>query len=89
MNKLLLSIYGEYNELKQTSNIEINNKTFIAYDGGYTNVVNKNKYYVNKKILFYQMGDYYLTIEIDGNNKQINDKLIKEVTNVVINEEKI
>ena len=84
--------YGKYNYLTYSGNININGKNFRVYDGGYTDKsgvlftdINRIDYYVNKKVLFYKMpteGNLY--IEIDGNNKDITNEILNDVTNFIV-----
>lgn len=93
LNSLLRTraAYGEFQNLTYTGKLTSNNKVFKVYDGGYTDLsgimftdVNRNKYYVNKKVLFYEMSEGYLSIEIDGNGKEITDEMINELTNFTV-----
>ena len=88
------TFYGESHNLKYSGNLTINGKQFKVYDGGYTNIsgimftnVNRKKYYVNKKVLFYKMaddGNFY--IEINGNGNEITNDIINELLNFTIEE---
>ena len=81
------SNYGETNNLKYSGDIILNNKTFKVYDGGYTDLsgilltnINRNKYYVTKKVLCYELPSKgCLCIDINGNDKKITDDVIKEL----------
>ena len=54
----------------------------------FTNI-NRKRYYVNKKILFYEMSDKgNLYIEINGNGKDITNEIINELINFTIEEKK-
>lgn len=89
INSSFSKSYGEYNELTFSGNIKLNNKNFNVYTGGYTNLggimftnINRYKYYIYKKALFYKLETGgYLIIEISGNGKKINDEILNEVTN--------
>ena len=86
--------YGEYHNLEYTGDFTLSNKEFKVYDGGYTDVsgimltnINRKRYYVHKKVLIYEMpndGNFY--IEINGNNKEITNELLIELTNFTIEE---
>ena len=83
---------GEYKNLTLSGEININNKNFHVYDGGYTNLggipftnINRFQYYIHKKVLFYKMETGgYLIIEVSGNGKKITQEIINEVTNFTI-----
>lgn len=91
------STYGESHELTYSGNMTINGKEFKVYDGGYTDIsgimftnINRKRYYVNKKILFYEMSDKgNLYIEINGNGKDITNEIINELVNFTIEEKNI
>ncbi len=86
------SIYGEAHELTYSGDFTLNSKLFKVYDGGYTELsgiiftnTNRQKYYVNKKVLFYEIpnkGNMY--IEINGNGKEVSDNILNELTNFII-----
>lgn len=86
--------YGEYHNLEYTGDFTLSNKEFKVYDGGYTDVsgimltnINRKRYYVHKKVLIFEMpndGNFY--IEINGNNKEITNELLIELTNFTIEE---
>ena len=90
------STYGESHKLTYSGNLKINSKEFKVYDGGYTDIsgimftnINRKKYYVNKKVLFYEMSDKgNLYIEISGNGKDITNEIINELVNFTIEEKK-
>lgn len=83
--------YGEYKNYQQVSDITINDKQFKVFDGGYTDLSgvmftdkNRNKYYINKKLLFYKLTSKgYVMIEISGNGKEITHDILNDVTNIV------
>lgn len=89
--------YGECNNYQKVGNITINSKQFIEYVGGYTDLggipftnINRYKYYVNHKALFYRLtDDSYLIIEIQGNNHKISEDIINQATNFEIEEKNI
>lgn len=89
LNGWFITAYGECNYYKKTGDITINGKQFTEYIGGYTNLggipftsINRYKYYINHKALFYKLNDgSYLIIEIKGNGKEISDDIVNQVTN--------
>lgn len=96
LNMMFKSSYGECNKYHGNGdNITINGKQFIEYVGGYTDLggipftnINRYKYYVNHKALFYKLNDgSYLIIEIQGNGKKISDDIVNQVTNFESKEE--
>lgn len=86
------SAYGESHEMTYSGNVVINDKEFKVYDGGYTDIsgimftnINRKKYYVNKKVLFYEMPDKgNLYIEIDGNGKELTNEIVNELANFTV-----
>ena len=82
---------GPYQEMVYIGTINLNNKEFVVYSGGYTKngagyvSNNSDKYYVHKKILFYEIPTGgYLQIEIDGNGDEISQEVLNDLTNVDI-----
>lgn len=83
--------YGEYSYYKSAGTIKSNGKQFKVYEGGYTNLggimftnINRFKYYVNCKALFYKLDDEkYLIIEIKGNGQKISNDIVNQVTNFI------
>ena len=52
--------------------------------------INRIKYYVHKKVLIYNLSDDdKLIIEIDGNDKEINDEVVNELLNFTVEEKEI
>ncbi len=86
--------YGDANKLTYKGDFTFNGKQFKVYDGGYTNIsgiiftnINRKTYYINKKILFYEMpnkGNLY--IEINGNGNVITEEMINELTTFTVEE---
>ncbi|MEE3343007.1 MAG: hypothetical protein VZS44_02840 [Bacilli bacterium] len=86
------STYGKSQKIAKTGSIDLNGKKFDVYDGGYTELggimftSNRTKYYISKKILFYNLPDdkgrFY--IEISGNGKNITNDIVKELVNFTI-----
>lgn len=89
LNSMFISSYGKCDYYKKNRDITVNDKKFVEYGGGYTKLggipftnINRYKYYVNHKVLFYKLNDgSYLIIEIQGNDKKISDDIINQVTN--------
>jgi len=81
--------YGEYKNLTYSKDVIINGKTFSLYKGGYTDIDSmlstgqqRTMYYVNTNVLFYDLGnDKCLTIHIKGNDREISESLLEELTN--------
>ena len=94
INSSFSKAYGEYNYLTQSDNISLIGNNFTTYIGGYTNLsgipftnINRFRYYINKKVLFYEMSNGgYLMIEISGNGKEITDEILNDATNFEIKE---
>lgn len=86
--------YGESHNLEYSGSLTLNGKQFKVYDGGYTDIsgiiftnINRKRYYVNKKVLFYEManqGNFY--IEINGNGKEITNEVLNELVNFTVEE---
>lgn len=89
INNTFSTTYGDYNYLTYSSDLTLNGKKFKVYSGGYTNLggilftnTNRIRYYINKKVLFYELSNEgYLIIEVNGNGKEISDEILNEVTN--------
>lgn len=89
LNSMFISSYGKCDYYKKNRDITVNDKKFVEYVGGYTDLggipftnINRYKYYVNHKALFYKLSDEsYLIIEIQGNDKKISDDIINQATN--------
>lgn len=92
INLLFPKAYGDYNYLSYSYEKEINGKKFQIYDGGYTELsgimftsINRVKYYANIKVLFYELSSGgYLVINIKGNDVQISDEILNDLTNFEI-----
>jgi len=92
INSSFSKAYGNYKELTYSGKKNINGKEFVVYDGGYTDIsgimftsTNRFKYYVNIKVLFYELSSGgYLIIKLDGNDNKINDEILNEITNFEI-----
>lgn len=87
---------GKYNELTYSQDITLNGKTFKVYTGGYTDVGGASSanyksiyYYVNSKVLFYEFEDgNCLSIEIKGNDVEVSNEMLTELTNFDIKNKK-
>lgn len=87
---------GNYNELTYSQDITLNGKTFKAYTGGYTDIggalfsnYKRTYYYVNSKVLFYEFEDgNCLSIEIRGNDVEVSNEILNELTNFDIENKK-
>lgn len=87
---------GKYNELTYSQDITLNGKTFKVYTGGYTDVGGASSanyksiyYYVNSKVLFYEFEDgNCLSIEIKGNDVEVSNEMLTELTNFDIENKK-
>ncbi len=94
MNSSFSMAYGTYNYLTYSDEITLNNCKFVVYTGGYTQLggimftnINRFKYYINKKVLFYELASGgYLVIEISGNGKEITENILNDATNFEIKE---
>ena len=87
---------GKYNELTYSQDITLNGKTFKVYTGGYTDIggalfsnYKRTYYYVNSKVLFYEFEDgNCLSIEIRGNDVEVSNEILNELTNFDIENKK-
>jgi len=88
-NNILSKAYGEPMKMTLTGEKNINGKNFKEYNcretalSGimYTNI-NREKYYINTKVLIHQLENGgFLVIEIKGNNMEISEEIVNEVTN--------
>lgn len=97
LNMMFNDAYGECNYYQKVGDITINDKQYIEYIGGFTDMggipftnVNRYKYYISHKALFYKLNDEsYLIIEIQGNGKEISDSIVNQATNFVEKEKNI
>ena len=86
--------YYNGNNLVYSNDFTSNEKNFKVYTGGYAKIydiiyknTSGNKIYVNKKIIFYRISnDWYLYIEINGNSKEITDDILREISDITIEE---
>lgn len=85
--------WGEYKEITYVKDVEINGLIFKMYVGGYKEKVEKSVkdksgdefYYVNTVLLIHDFDEYNnFIIEINGNGVNVNDEVIKELTNFEI-----
>ena len=89
------SKYGTVSEMKEEEPIILNDKKFLVYSGSYYKkgaLYNSNEsnivYKVNKKILVYELeNSRYLMITIDANDTDINDDILRELTDFSVSEE--
>ncbi len=89
------SKYGAVSEMQEEEPIILNDKKFLVYSGSYYKkgaLYNSNEsnivYKVNKKILIYELeNSRYLTITIDANDTDINDNILRELTDFSVSEE--
>lgn len=87
---------GKYSELTYSQDITLNGKTFKVYSGGYTDIggalfsnYKRTYYYVNSKVLFYEFEDgNCLSIEIRGNDVEVSNEILNELTNFDIENKK-
>ena len=87
---------GNYNELTYSQDITLNGKIFKVYTGGYTDIggalfsnYKRTYYYVNSKVLFYEFEDgNCLSIEIRGNDVEVSNEILNELTNFDIENKK-
>lgn len=89
LNSMFIKSYGECNYYQLVGINTFNDKNFIEFSGGYTDLggimftnINRYKYYVNHRALFYELNDgIFLIVEIKGNAKEISDDIVNQVTN--------
>lgn len=89
INSLFPKAYGDYKYLVYSGEKELNGKKFQVYEGGFTELSgimftsnNRTKYYVNVKVLFYELSTGgFLTIKVEGNNVQVSDEILNDLTN--------
>lgn len=89
------SKYGMVSEMQEEEPIILNDKKFMVYSGSYYKkgaLYNSNEsnivYKVNKKILVYELeNSRYLMITIDANDTDINDDILRELTDFSVSEE--
>ena len=77
---------GTYKELTYKQTIELNGKSFDIYEAGYTDIggalKERTSYFVNVKVLTYKLDSgKVLTIEIKGNNAEISEEILNDLTN--------
>jgi len=96
IERMFKTAYGKYDLLKKDGELTVNNKKFMVYDGGYTEIdgimftdINNYYYYVFKKVLVYEVASGgYLIVEITGNDKEISSEIVNEVTNFLVEEKR-
>lgn len=83
---------NNYKYLTYDGEITLNNKLFKIYSGGYSDLagvmftdINRIEYYTNVRVLFYELStEGYLVIEIRGNDIEISNEILNELTNFEI-----
>lgn len=83
---------GAFEDIHFSNKVEYSGYNFDVYSGGYIKLggivftdINRFEYYVNVKYLFCEIKDYgYFYIEIKGQDKEVTDDIIKELTNIEI-----
>ena len=75
-NYSVYSKYGNY-EIKEKSVKKLNNRNYYLYEGHYYDKIKM----INSNILYTNIDDYYLVIELESINK-INDTILNEVTEI-------
>lgn len=86
----------KYKKLEYKKTVILNGKTFDLYEGGYTDIsgalfseTNREYYYVNSVVLFYKLDtEKVLSIEIKGNDVEISNEVLNELTNFDIKKSK-
>ncbi len=89
------SKYGEIKKMIEQDSVNINGKEFQVFNGSYyknDKLYNSSEdnviYKVNRKILMYELENGgYLTITIDGNNTNIDDNILNELSNFEVTKE--
>lgn len=81
-----------YQNLRDSGTINLNNREFRVFDGGYYesvfSVVGSKQVFVNVKYLVCHIGKQYLVIELKGNGVQISNEVLNEITNFEVEERK-
>jgi len=94
-NMAAYKLYGDYKELTYSQNMTLNGKEFLVYDGSYTmkgNLFNSKEgelYKVYEKLLLYKLENGgYIAIVVDGNNIEVDNEILNEISNLEIRKEK-
>jgi hypothetical protein len=81
-----------YQNLRDSGTINVNNREFRVFDGGYYesvfSVVGSKDVFVNVKYLVCHIGKQYLVIELKGSGVQISNEVLNEITNFEVEERK-
>ena len=81
-----------YQNLRDSGTINLNNREFRVFDGGYYesvfSVVGSKDVFVNVKYLVCHIGKQYLVIELKGSGVQISNEVLNEITNFEVEERK-
>lgn len=81
-----------YQNLRDGGTINLNNREFRVFDGGYYesvfSVVGSKDVFVNVKYLVCHIGKQYLVIELKGSGVQISNEVLNEITNFEVEERK-
>ena len=79
-----------YQNLRDGGTINLNNREFRVFDGGYYesvfSVVGSKDVFVNVKYLVCHIGKQYLVIELKGSGVQISNEVLNEITNFEVEE---
>ena len=81
---------NNYNEFKYKEDINLNNKTFKLYEGGYNDhteelfAEDRSEYYTDVKYLVYTDENVTLSILIKGKGVEVNQDILNELTNFEI-----
>lgn len=92
ISNIWMSTQGTYQPLVYEKTITYNENEYDIYTGGYTNTgvgygqqPSTTSHYVNKKVLIHKLTTGgCLVIEVDGNNAEINEQLLNDLTNIDI-----
>ena len=92
ISNIWISTQGAYQPLVYEKAVTYNEKEYDVYFGGYTNngagfgqPTSTTSHYVNKKVLIHKLKTGgCLVIEVDGNNIEISEQLLNDLTNIDI-----
>ena len=92
ISNIWISTQGAYQPLVYEKTVTYNEKEYDVYFGGYTNKgagfgqpTSTTSHYVNKKVLIHKLKTGgCLVIEVDGNNIEISEQLLNDLTNIDI-----
>ena len=92
ISNIWISTQGAYQPLVYEKTVTYNEKEYDVYFGGYTNngagfgqPTSTTSHYVNKKVLIHKLKTGgCLVIEVDGNNIEISEQLLNDLTNIDI-----